>query len=634
MSSRPFLHALSDRLGIVASYTDITGRESRHTTDATREALVAAMGCDGSTEARARAALEQLEEDAAVEEPVTFAQDAEATCTPIDERLGDRRVFGLFANLYTVRSHRNWGAGDFGDLRALVEIAAREGAAFVGMNPLHSLWNEGPHVCPYLPVSRLFRSELYVDIDCVPELAREPQARALIASRTFQRDLARARGATEVDYERVAMRKREVLRLLHARFVASGAVDPSRTHAYHRYVEREGKALLDYATFRAIADHVGPRQRDWQRWPAKWQHPDAREVHVFRAEHESDVEFQRWVQFEIDRQLGDAAQAARDAGLALGLFGDLAVGTSGGGIDPWSFPHLFATNVSVGAPPDDFSASGQDWSIPPVIPHRLRAEGYAYWRRLLRAAFRHVGLLRIDHVMALERLFWIPHGQPASAGAYVRYPLREMLAVLAQESRRAGAIVVGEDLGTVPEGLRERLHEKQILSMRVLVFERDALGAFHPPHHYPERCLASANTHDLVPLAGFAPGRDLELRRRAGHLATDEALEGSRAERRASYHRLLERLRAEGLLEPWEAEPPIERLLGAVHAFLGRTPARLVAVSLDDLTGERDPVNLPGVGANGHPSWTRRMSVFLEELQTHPLARTGLDAIPGERRAR
>jgi 4-alpha-glucanotransferase len=515
-----------------------------------------------------------------------------------------------------------------------VEIAAREGAAFVGTNPLHSLWNEGPHVCPYLPVSRLFRSELYVDIDDVPELAHEPLARGLVASRAFQRDLAHARAARDVDYERVVTRKREVLRLLHARHRASGAVDPSRTHDYRRYVEHEGKALLDYATFRAIADQMGPRRRDWQSWPAKWQHPDAREVHLFRAEHGTDVDFHMWVQFELDRQLGGVAAAARDAGLAVGLFGDLAVGTSGGGIDPWSFPHLFATGASVGAPPDDFSTAGQDWSLPPLIPHRLRADGYMYWRRLLRAAFRHMGMLRIDHVMALERLFWIPHGEPASAGAYVRYPLREMLAVLAQESRRAGAIVVGEDLGTVPEGLRERLHEQQILSMRVLVFERDEHGAFRPPHHYPERCLASANTHDLVPLAGFASARDLELRRLAGHIATDEDLERARADRRAAYHRLLDRLRAEGLLEPDEAEPPADRLLGAVHAFLGRTPARLMAISLDDLAGERDPVNLPGVGAHGHPSWTRRMSVSLEDLAASPLARAGLDAIPPERCAR
>jgi 4-alpha-glucanotransferase len=348
----------------------------------------------------------------------------------------------------------------------------------------------------------------------------------------------------------------------------------------------------------------------------------------FRRAHAREIDFHRFVQFELDRQLGEAARAARRAGMAIGLYPDLALGSAGGGAETWSFPGLFAEGASLGAPPDDFAREGQDWAIPPLDPLRLREEGFAFYRRLLRTAFAHAGALRVDHVLGLFRQFWIPRGSPAAEGAYVRQPTRELLAILAEESRRARALVVGEDLGTVPPGTQARLARHGVLSSRVLYFERDR-GGFRPSRAWSPRALGTANTHDLVPLAGFAQGRDLRLRRRAGAFASERALGAALAERADTARALVRRLRAEGLLS--EADPDPEALAVAVSAFLGRTPCPLVALSLDDAVGEREPVNLPGVAPRAHPSWTRRMAVPLERLARHPGLRACLAALRAER---
>ena len=558
-------------------------------------------------------------------------------CTPPSALLGRRKVYGLVANLYTLRSRGDWGVGDLGHLNRLLELAGREGAAFVGLSPLHALWNRDDGISPYLPVSRLFRNPLYIDVQAVPELAESADARRKLAELERSGRLEALRERERIDYPGVAAAKHAVLSACYAHFAARhGGAATRRGRAYSRFVEQQGELLENHATFVALAEQRGGKSgpdTGWERWPAGLHDPGSAAVVRFRREHARAVDYQRWLQFELDRQLAGAAGLAQTRGLALGLYTDLALGSAAAGSDVWAFPDLFVRGARAGAPPDDFAPAGQDWSFPPLDPRRLRDGHYDYWVRLLRAAFAHAGALRIDHAMGLSRLYWIPSGRPASEGAYVSYPERDLLGILALESRRAGALVVGEDLGTVPRGLRPRLARRGVLSSQVLLFARDRRGAFLPAKRYSPRALVTANTHDLPTLAGFYDDADLALRRRVGQLPDDTALEAARAQRRAAQDALERRLVAEGCLAPG-AEASVAGRSAAVTRFLCATPTPLVGLAVDDLAGEPEPVNLPGVGPDRHPSWTRRLRVPVEDLGGHPEARAALDAVPRRRRRR
>ena len=707
---RPKLRALAERLGIASSYWEIGGRE-RSTSDATREALVAALRFDGSTEhaaAEALAAIEREEAARLVEPVVVWREYAEAaprldlhldtsseatdyhlelrledgsrhahsgridagearrvsldlplrppfgyheirvalearggaregcqrlvmaprTAVAVEEKLGAARGFGIWANLYTVRSRRNWGFGDFGDLAALARRVASAGGAFVGVNPLHAVPNRGVAFTPYSPSSRLYRNVLYLDVEAVPELAGCAAARARLSDPAFRRRLRGLRRSAAIDHEAVLEAKLEVLRELYRCFRAAGRGGP-RASLHADYCEREGEALLRFATWEALADHFasGPG-RDWRSWPAPHRDPDSSAVRAFRSHHAEEVAFRAWLQFEADAQLAAAAASGRRAGLAIGVYSDLAVGAAPDSADTWMDQSLFARGAAVGAPPDDYAPEGQNWGFPPHDPHRLRAQGYRAWSRLLRANFDHAGALRVDHAMGLLRLFWIPEGRPGTEGTYVYQRVDDLLGILALESHRHGALAVAEDLGTVPPGFRERLADWGVLSSAVLYFEREG-GRLRPASSWSPRALATVETHDLVPLAGHADGVDLAMRRRVGAIADDESLARAMAERALEHGAILAGLREEGVLATGEGEPEAAELCAAVHAFLARTPAPLRAASLDDLLGEREPVNLPGVPVERHRSWSRRMRLPLEALAADPDARRALAALEG-----
>jgi 4-alpha-glucanotransferase len=354
--------------------------------------------------------------------------------------------------------------------------------------------------------------------------------------------------------------------------------------------------VVDYATFLALEGHFalpqskGPDENDW---PPAYRNPDSPEVEAFRHTHYREIEFHIYVQFELDRQLAAVAAQARRAGMPLGLYHDLAIGSAADGSDAWAFGNLFVKGVEVGAPPDPYSDVGQTWGFPPVDPRRLTATRYDYWIRLLRNAMAHAGMLRIDHVMGLFRQFWVPDGAPATEGAYVQYPAEDLLGILALESRRHNTVIVGEDLGTVPPEVPPTLAQWGILSTRVMYFERDHEGRFNPSDFYSPRALVTATNHDHPPLAGFRTGRDLEIRHDLGLIRSEQELEEAREQRARACMLLQERLRAEGISFD-DVEDPDEALCRAVHAFLARTPSPLVGVSLDDLAGETDPVNVPG----------------------------------------
>ncbi|CAA9346764.1 MAG: GH77, partial [uncultured Gemmatimonadaceae bacterium] len=557
------------------------------------------------------------------------ARTAEQTLIVAPDRCPDpaavlqgQRAFGLTANLYAVRSGRNWGAGDATDLRELVRFAAGAGAAFVGVNPLHALRNAGDEISPYSPVSRLFRNVLYLDVDALPELADAPEARRMLAAPAFRRALARLRAATHVDYAAVMRLKLPALELLHAAF--RRRTRGPRRRAYGRYVAAQGEALARFATFLAIEETAGSAG-GWRAWPEPLQSPESPAVAAHARAHADRVDFHRWLQFALDEQLAAAAAEARARGLPVGLYQDLAIGTSPSSSDAWSFPGLFVEGASIGAPPDPLAPQGQNWGLPPLHPHRLAEQGYGYWGALVRGALRHAGALRIDHVIGLFRQFWIPAGMSGAAGAYVRVPTRDLLAVLALESTRAGALVVGEDLGTVPPEVPAVLERWGILSSRVLYFEREGAGDFKPARAYPRLALATANTHDLPTLAGFRAATDVTIRRRLGLVDGAPAERAARRARADEVAALVRRLADEGIVDA-TGEPDDLALRAAVHTFLRRTPAWLVGLSLDDLVGEAEPVNVPGVPPADFPSWTRRLTTPLEALAADPAVRRALGA--------
>ena len=538
---------------------------------------------------------------------------APTRCMAPETILQGERVAGLTTNLYALRGARNWGVGDTSDLRTLTEWAPRIGAAFVGVNPLHALRNRGHGISPYGPVSRLFRNVLYIDVEAIPELAESADARAMLER--AQPRIAQHRAASHLDYEAVMTTKRPVLETMHRVFVEHHrGHDTPRGRAYADYVEVQGEALEDFATWCVLDERE--QGRPWQTWPTELREAHGPAVRAFQAKERERVDFHQWLQFELDRQLGVAQARAHELGLPIGLYQDLAIGAAADGSDTWMNPALFLDGAAIGAPPDPIAPTGQNWGLPAINPHRLAAEGYAYWVRLVRAALRHGGALRIDHILGLFRQYWIPAGMRGADGAYVRFPSEDLLGILALESERANALIVGEDLGTVPAEVPAALARWGVLSSKVLYFETDARrGRFKPPNAYPRLALTTANTHDLPTIAAFWREGDIDLRAKVGAIPTKRGVKQARRERAAAREALAMALIEEGLW-PVGDEPATDLALReAVHSFLRRTPSWLVGLSLDDLAGEVEPVNLPGVGSDRWPSWTRRMTMSLEEMR-------------------
>jgi 4-alpha-glucanotransferase len=537
-----------------------------------------------------------------------------------------RRSWGLTLQLYGLRSAGNWGIGDFADLALLCRDAGRLGAAAVGINPLHALFAAEPrHSSPYSPSSRAWLDWLYIAVGAVPGFAEDAAARALAPPSL----LAAARDSELIDYAAVAAAKRPVLEALFRRFRRRDLADGSALAAEFRAFQRAGgRALAEFAVFEALHEHflAAGGAFSWHRWPAAMRAPSSAAVAEFAAAHGERVEFFQFLQFLADRQLARAAAEGRAGGLAIGLYRDLAVGVNPNGAEAWADQELVAPGAAIGAPPDALSRAGQDWGLAPYSPLALRRRGFAPLVAALRANMRHAGILRFDHVMALRRLYWIPSGSPAVAGAYVDYPFEDLLRLVALESRRHSCAIIGEDLGTVPEGFRERMQRANVLSYRVFAFERRADGGFLAPAGYPPLAAATAATHDLATLKGFWLGRDIQWRQRLGLYPDAAAEAGETAERGRDRRLLLAALAGEGLLAPAQfaaflpadGAPAWRPELGeAILAYLARSRARLALVQLEDIAGECEQANLPGT-ADGHPNWRRRLSAPLEELLAGP----------------
>lgn len=548
-----------------------------------------------------------------------------AQCWSPDALRQGQRWWGPCVQLYALRSARNWGIGDFTDLRSLVHVMASHGAAFVGLNPLHALFAHRPDVAsPYSPSSRNMLNIMYLDVEAIEEFAECSAARDRVDSDEFQRHLQALRSEELVDYGEVWGLKSEILRRLWAHF-SRHHIDArsSRGDAFARYVEQQGQGLATHALFEALQAHfveADPSVWGWPAWPDEYRDFHGPAVARFARDHAERVNFHAWLQWQAEQQLAAAQQRAKDLGMALGLYRDLAVGVNEGGSETWQDPGSFALGMHVGAPPDALNVLGQDWGLPPLNPGRLVAGRYQAFIATLQANMRHAGALRLDHVMGLMRLFWIsPQG-----GAYVSYPLEDLLGILALESHRNQCMVVGEDLGNVAPRMREAMQERGLLSYRPLFFERGEDSSFRPPAQWPAQALAVVSTHDLPTLRGFWSGEDIDLQARLGLLPDESAHAQQVLARSNDRGQLLLALARENLLPAGasvhatslpESTPAF---VDAIYAFLARTPAWLLGVQLEDVTQQLMQVNVPGTGEDVFPNWRRKLPLDIEDLATDP----------------
>ena len=535
----------------------------------------------------------------------------------------DGRVWGAAAQLYALRSERNWGIGDFTDLATLLAQWGARGASVVGVNPLHALFPHNPeHASPYSPSSRCFVNVLYLDVEAIPDYTECAGARTQVRTPAFQSRLKALRNADLVDYAGVAEVKLPLLELCFAHLRSQHlAFNTPRAQAFRAYQAAHAPALRRHALFEALQEHFHREDAQvwgWPAWPEAYRDPAAPEVARFAESHAERVEFYEYLQWQAELQLEAVGRRSMELGLGVGLYQDLAVSVDRGGAEAWANQDLYAIAASVGAPPDDFNLRGQDWGLPPLAPERLRAAAYAPFIATLRANMRHSGALRIDHVMALARLYWVPQGGAPRDGAYVHYPFEDLVGIVALESHRHRGKGIGEDRGAVPAEGRATLARVGILSYRVLFFERQHSGDFKAPAEYPADALVTAATHDLPTLAGYWEGRDLALRQELDLFPSEEARQAQVFARAQDRARLLLALERAGLLpegasvDPQSLPQMTNALLRQLQAFLARSPARVLVVQLEDVLGVRDQVNLPGTTGE-YPNWRHKLPLALEQ---------------------
>ena len=524
----------------------------------------------------------------------------------------DGRSWGIALQLYHLRSDRNWGIGDFADLEDMARIAGQAGADFLGLNPLHALFLSEPERCsPFSPSNRRFLNPLYLAVDRVPG---------------FQTEMADALGLDDlrqsplVDYRGVAKAKLAALRAIWTQ----GATLPDD------FVTAGGDRLWRHALFEALSAEMVAQGHGagWLGWPPDWQDMEGRAVRDFAAAHEDEIRFHLWLQYLCRTQLDEVRQVCAKEGMRIGLYLDFAVGEAADGSGSWGSAHVLA-NVRIGAPPDTFNEQGQDWGLAPLSPLAMAREHAAPFRSLIADATGQAGALRIDHAMGLWQLFLIPEGATAAQGTYARYPLGDMLTALAEASRQNNTVIIGEDLGNVPDGFQEVMAACNILSYRIFFFERSEMG-FLAPENYPREALACLSTHDLPTFRGWWRGDDIALRKRFG-LTSDTGAQTQERTRQIERADLLKDLRATGWLSREDAvtitpDDAPDALIRAVHAHLVQAPSRLFAARLEDLAGAVEPVNVPAT-VDEYPNWRHKLALPLDQLAQTPLFRDTVAAL-------
>lgn len=530
-----------------------------------------------------------------------------------DAHLRRERGWGLMAQLYSVRSRESWGIGDIADLRELSALSGDLGADFLLINPLHAAEVVPPMTpSPYLPTTRRFSNPIYIRPEDIREVAYLPtQQRTLVA---WAGDQVRERNEDPgpIDRDAIWAAKKSALEVI---FAAPRSL--SRQRDFERFRAEEGQGLENFALWCAITEHYAGKE-----WPAEAEDITSSLVAELRSELRERVDFYCWLQWIVDDQLDTAQGTATASGMGIGIMHDLAVGVHPGGADVWAMPDVLARGVTVGAPPDWFNQQGQDWSQPPFRPDALARLGYAPIRDLVRTILRHAGAVRIDHIIGLFRLWWVPQGMRADQGTYVRYDHEAIIGVLVLEAYRAGAIVIGEDLGTVEPWAREYMKERGILGTSILWFEKTPDEWPLPPDRYRYLALSTVTTHDLPPTAGYLAEEHVALRERLGLLA--EPIEKVRHDARTERERFAGAAEGLGLLP---AEASEQQVVEALHRYVARTPSVLLGVALTDAVGDRRTQNQPGTDQE-YPNWKVPLAdgdenvVLVEQLADHPRLRS------------
>ncbi|PKM20230.1 MAG: 4-alpha-glucanotransferase [Gammaproteobacteria bacterium HGW-Gammaproteobacteria-15] len=561
----------------------------------------------------------------------------------VPQNFSSQKQWGIALQLYGLRSERNWGIGDFTDLSNTVNYLAGVGADFIGLNPIHALYPAMPEsASPYSPSSRRWLNVSYIDVTAMPGFALCARTQSLVSAPAFMQQLAQQRDKDFVDYSGVMQLKLPVMKSLYQWFVEQkGKNNKALTTAFQQFKTDGGASLQQLALYDAL--HAYLYQQDsmhwgWPNWPEEYQDPQSDAVRAFAAKHQAELDFYCYLQFIAQQQLANVQQVAKDAGMLLGLYRDLAVGVSEASTEIWGNPDLYCRDASVGAPPDPLGPAGQNWGLPPMYPYQLYKQGYQPIIDLLRANMQHAGALRIDHVMALLRLWWVPKtAENAGGGAYVYYPIMDLLGILALESQRNQAVIIGEDLGTVPDGIRELLAAYNVYSYRVFFFETAADGGYISPLHYPVQAMATLTTHDLPTLIGFWHCEDLRLGKELGLYKDEAQLQGLYAQRHANKQRILDSLHGHQSL-PGDYSRSAENLgmdqtlNYAMQRHLAATSSQLLCLQLEDALQMTQPVNIPGT-SNEYPNWRRKLSEPIEQWSQNHDIRQLFSQISKQRKA-
>ncbi|MGR2990117.1 4-alpha-glucanotransferase [Vibrio vulnificus] len=536
----------------------------------------------------------------------------------------NKKLWGPSIQLYTLRTQHNWGIGDFGDLKLLVSDIASRGGDFIGLNPIHSLFPANPEgASPYSPSSRRWLNILYIDVSSVPEFALSALAQQKVGSAEFQQRLQKARESHWVNYTEVAELKMSVLPLLFAEFKTRHLDKNSdRARAFLEFVEEGGDSLVHQAAFDALHAELHAQDSNvwgWPVFPEQYRRFDSASTQKFIKDNQEKVHLYMYLQWIADGQIKEAQALAEEKGMSVGLYRDLAVGVADSGSETWADNGNLVLDASIGAPPDILGPLGQNWGLPPLNPEVLQATGYDAYIKLLRANMKHCGALRIDHVLGLLRLWWIPKGEKATEGAYLYYPVEDMLAILALESHRHQCSVIGEDLGTVPDEIVDILRDAGVHSYKVFFFETSKEdGGFISPKHYADQSMAALCTHDMPTLRGFWHCDDLKMGREIGLYPNEEQLNGLFDDRLKCKQGILDSVRwhgylPEGIGHDAQYVPMDAHLSEALQLHVAAGASALLSVQLEDWLQMDNPVNIPGT-VDEYPNWRRKLSMNLEEI--------------------
>jgi len=535
-----------------------------------------------------------------------------------------QKLWGISLQLYALRSRRNWGIGDFTDLKSIIEILAPLGLDIIGLNPLHSLFLHQPDkASPYSPSSRNLLNPIYLDVEAIAEYKHDEKYRRLVHDPEFQSRLQQLREQELINYNKVWAMKLQVLKNLYQDFRDSHlATNSERAIEFRRFETGGGEDLFKFGLFEALQNHFYALDNScysWQQWPQEYRDPESETCALWAQKNIAAIEFHLYLQWHCELQLSETQDCCRTHGMVVGLYRDLAVGESKTAAQCWADQRLYALDMNIGAPPDDFNLTGQNWALPPVKPGTLNERNYQPFVNTLRANMRHAGALRIDHIMGLMRLFWVPPDSSPVQGTYVSYPFEDLLGILALESQRNHCLIIGEDLGTVADEVRHRLEINKILSYRIFCFEKDwHHGNYRAPGEYPRNALCTAGSHDLPSLKSFWQGSDLDLREKLKLFPSDEIKHQQWKNRRQDRQQILAALQQAELIsaqdiEAAELETGFSPALAlSIQRYLARSNAAVMMIQLEDLLLQDGQVNVPGT-IDEYPNWRCKIAFDLED---------------------